>query len=335
MSDQVRRRPKPQAAIKADATFLPSGSVLLDLVLGGGYGIGRIANIVGDRSSGKTLLAIEACANFAMRFGPDRIRYAEAEAAFDMEYAAALGMPPSVRPSEPGEIPTVEALYRDLAEFLERQDGQTPCLYVLDSLDALSDEAEVARGFGDATYGTGKAKAMSELFRRLTADIRDKKCLFLVISQIRDNIGVTFGETKKRAGGRALDFYASQVIWLAEIKKIQREISGVKRTVGIQVQAKNKKNKMGKPFRDAKFTLMFGYGIDDEISMLDWLGEYKAEQYLKDVGSAFMEMRRSITKARAGRDREALREFHATLRRATEQHWNMVEEALEPPMGKY
>ena len=151
---------------------------------------------MGDRSSGKTLLAIEACANFALLYGTSQIRYAEAEAAFSVDYARSIGLPHGVMPTETGEISTVEDFAKDFHKFLDGCDGKQPSLYILDSLDALSDDTEAESEIGTATYGTQKARMMSEMFRRYVALSSEKRCTLIIISQIRDNIGVTFGQSK-------------------------------------------------------------------------------------------------------------------------------------------
>ncbi len=118
-----------------------------DLVLGGGWGVGRVVNVVGDRSSGKTLLAIEACANYSIVGNAEDHRYAEAESAFDHAYAQTIGMPEGIQfPDE--QLRTVEDFYHDINGYLETQKKKKAelGLYVLDSLDALSDEAEMERG---------------------------------------------------------------------------------------------------------------------------------------------------------------------------------------------
>jgi len=311
--------------------FIPSGSTLLDCVLGGGWAEGRVANIVGDKSAGKTLLAIEACANFAKQYPAEHIAYRESEAAFDMPYAHSMGMPKGVNWSE--EIRTVEDMDKDLSRWLAGRPTGVPNLYVLDSLDALSDAAEAAREIGDATYGVGKAKAMSEMFRRRTADLREKRCTLIVISQIRDKIGVAFGETKTRSGGRALDFYSSQVVWLSEIQKIKRTVTGVERIVGVNVRARNKKNKVGRPFRETDFTILFSYGVDDEQSMLDWLKKNKGERHLTDM--SLEECGGLLKRARADKDREVVNGLHAELARTCRARWEEIEDALEPAMRKY
>src|SRR4051812_10773815 len=122
-----------------------TGSTLLDLALGGGWPVGRIFNIVGDKSVGKTLLAVEAFANFSIKYKGSLMRYAEAEAAFDESFAELLGFPKSV--SRPKELlNTVEDFRDDLSKFLkDLEEEDSAGLYILDSLDALSDESEVKR----------------------------------------------------------------------------------------------------------------------------------------------------------------------------------------------
>jgi recombination protein RecA len=316
---------------KISTPFISSGSTLLDCVLGGGWAEGRVANIVGDKSAGKTLLAIEACANFALDHPAEHIAYRESEAAFDMTYAQSMGMPIGVDWSE--EIRTVEDMDRDLARWLSTRKNHEPNLYVLDSLDALSDQAEASREIGEASYGVGKAKAMSEMFRRRTAELREKRCTLIIISQIRDKIGVTFGETKTRSGGRALDFYSSQVVWLSELKKIKRTVTGVDRITGVEIRARNRKNKIGKPFRETDLTILFNYGIDDEQSMLDWLKKNKGERWVAPVG--LEDYATTLKRARHEKDREVISGLHAELAAACRGRWNEIENALEPPISKY
>lgn len=320
----TRRKPKYQ--------FLSSGGTLLDLVLGApvgnGWAFGRIANLVGDKSSGKTLLAIEACANFALDYPQNDIAYREVESAFDRAYAESMGLPRGIDYND--EIRTIEDLERDLIEWLAAHKG--PSLYIVDSLDALSTEAEMERKVGDASYGMEKAKAISQMLRKRSRDIERKNCLVLIISQIRDKINVRFGETKTRAGGHALDFYASQVIWLAETSKIAVTRSKVKRTVGITVRARNRKNKVGTPYRETGFTIMFGFGVDDERSMLDWIKENKGDDLLPRALSVYDT---AIANAREDRDRRTMASLNKELRTAVEARWEEIEDAFKPPLKKY
>lgn len=291
-----------------------------------------------------TGLAIEACTNFSMLFGPEHVRYNEAEAAFDRDYAAELGFPDNItftgdearKVEDQHGSRTVEQFSADLNTFLDEREGRTPGLYVLDSLDALSDDAELDRKPGEASYGTAKAKALSEMFRKLNSRMERSGCTLMVISQIRDNIGVTFGEKKKRSGGHALDFYSSQIVWLSVVEKIKQKISGVDRIVGVRVRVMNKKNKLGVPFRSADFDYLFNYGIDDEISCLDWLktngtGGIELPMELEGKGG----MRAEVLAARKEQDRESLQILSQEIKRVTIARWAEIEDAFKPTMKKY
>lgn len=317
----------------SEVEFFGTGSTLLDKALGGGWALGRIFNIVGDRSSGKTLLAIEGFANFKRAFPKGRMRYGEAESAFDESFAETLGFPDEVEQPEE-QLNTVEDFQRDFYEFIKKPG---PSLYILDSLDALSDEAEIDKFKKEAegkqapgSMGAQKAKEMSRMFRVLTSDAAKANCALGIISQIRDRIGVTFGETKMRTGGHALDFYASQVLWLAEIGKIKKTALGEERAIGVNVHAKVKKCKVGMPFRECQFPIMFGYGVDDEASMLAWLESTKT--ITKDAAKIF---NAQVQAAREKNDWQKVREVHAELKRIAVELWDKIEDRLAPPMRKY
>jgi recombination protein RecA len=254
--------------------FFSSGCKVLDLALGGGWAEQRVSNVVGDKSTGKTLLAIEAATNFAIKYPKGRIRYRETEAAFQPKYAQLLGMPMKQVDFGNGMINTVEELFNDLSKCAKG--AKQPELFIVDSLDALSSTAEAERDIDAGSYGGEKAKKMSELFRRLIRAMSDRITM-MVISQVRDKIGVTFGRKTTRTGGRALDFYSSQVLYLAQVGRVVKTIDKIKRPTGVKVLAKVDKLKVGLPFREAEFNIMFGYGIDDRKACLDWLQEVGAK----------------------------------------------------------
>jgi recombination protein RecA len=255
---------------KRNLSFIKSGSKLLDLALGGGWAENRVINIVGNKSSGKTLLAIEASTNFAKKYPKGKVRYRECESAFDENYAKALGMPID-RIDFDVHLETVEDMHKDLSKVIQK--ATTEELYIVDSLDALSDIEEMERDFDKGSYGMGKAKNMSKLFRMLTSQMADKKVTLIIISQVRDKIGVIYGKKTTRGGGRALDFYSSQVAMLTEVEKTSKTFSNIKRVTGLTIKANIEKNKVALPFRQAEFNIQFGYGIDDVEACLDWLKE--------------------------------------------------------------
>lgn len=331
------RREEPVADGSTEK-FFPSGSTLLDLGLGGGWARDRIINIVGDTSSGKTLKAIEAAINFAALYGDDAIRYNETEAAFDRSYAYSLGFPAGASfvgdDSDAGHgSRTVQEFYADLEKFIERRRGE-PSLYILDSVDAMSDDAEMGRELGEATYGMGKPKLLSEFFRKHVKMLAQAHCTLMTISQIRDKIGVTFGETKARSGGHALDFYASQIVWLYEGGKIKKQVDGIDKIIGIKVRYRVKKNKLAAAHAEAEQQILFNYGIDDETSMIDWLKKVK----LNDIELTSINLDRGVAalaRLRRNRDMDTLRVVRHELQRACRQRWQEIADAAAPPVQKY
>lgn len=330
-----------------DVELYSSGCTLLDQVIGGGYPIGRMTNIVGDKSSGKTLLAIEACANFANQYPDGKIWYFEAESAFDKGYAAALGMPVEridfvsdsindekyaakyLGSKSPGDM-TVETFFEHL-ESVIKDSGTERGLYILDSLDALSDRAEQERKIDEGSYGTKKAAKLSELFRRLVAKLEKSNIHLLIVSQIRDNIGVSFGAKHTRSGGKAMDFYATQVVWLAEVKKIKKTVNKIERVIGVEVKANCKKNKIGLPFRDCQYPIYFGYGIDDVKAHLEWL--HTVADCLEELGEG--KMIANIHKKFIAMDKKDKLAFRKKLSKIVIDKWREIEEGFMPPTSKY
>lgn len=322
-ADNVVPLPAPHHKVE----FVSSGSRMLDLVLGHGWPTGRIVNIVADKSTGKTLLAIEACANVCKVSSVEQIRYCEAEAAFDVDYGHVMGMPADLEPIS--GVETVEAFYEDLEKFLAKVNPKFPSLYVLDSLDALSDAAEMEREIDKGSYGAAKARKLSEMFRRIVKRVEHANCTLMIISQIRDKLNVTYGETKTRSGGRALDFYCTIIMWLAEIEKIKRTVMGAERVTGLWVRALCKKNKIAPPFREADLAIMFGYGVHDALSMIDWL---KSNKNPDDDWAA---QEKKITGIMKNNDRQILQDMEDHLYGAVSKHWAAIEEAVKPQLRKY
>ena len=312
--------------------FIPTGCTLLDLILGGGYPVGKIVNIVGDKSSGKTLLAAEAIAKARAMYG-DRLKwiYDDAEAGFSFNTKQLYGF----EITKEGQCSTTieDFMLRLKSACMDSKDDEL-LVYVLDSLDSLTSEAELKRQKkreralekGEeadvGTYGLEKQKMLSELFRLLRRDIKDKNCLLIIISQVRSNIGVMFGEKYIRTGGKALDFYASQILWLAEAEKHYKE----GRVVGVTIKAKAKKNKISRPFREGFLELLFDYGIDDIATNIQYLydlktpaGKTKSEKLNWD-GKPFI-MRGLVKHIEKN-------SFETELRKRVAEKWNQVEDSI-------
>ena len=322
-----------------DLRFVSSGCAVLDEALGGGWALGRCANIVGDRSAGKTLVAMEAVANFVHQYPKGWVRYAESEAAFDVAYARALGIPVDDIEFNPKGLPmrTVEDLYEDMVRCLDAAEAkkQREGLYIIDSLDALSDDKEMEADFGKDSYGGAKPKAIGQLFRRLVERFEKQGVLLLVVSQIRDVLNARpFQETKTRSGGKALDFYATHIVWLHTVGKIKKTIAGVERVIGIDATAKVRKNKIGLPFREASYPILFGYGIDDMTASVDWLVKNGLEDRLKlaDLSKAGAGLRIAKVRNDGGPEAKALRHSLTAIVRS---EWAKVETAFLPKSSKY
>lgn len=315
---------------KEGVDFISSGSKLLDLALGGGgWAENRIANIVGDKSTGKSLLCIEACVNFAFKYPKGKIRYREVESAFDQGYAAALGMPVDRVDFGDEQINTVEELFDDLSSIVSGAKHNE--LVIVDSLDAISDEAEMSRDLSQGSYGAEKAKKMSQLFRRLTRDMAHKHVTLIIVSQVRDKINAMFGRKTTRSGGRALDFYASQVLYLAHLGTLNKTVRGMKRPIGVKVKAKVDKNKVGLPFREAEFQIRFGYGVDDVQACVDWLTEAKMTKELgltKDEAKDYLSVLLNMSAEDA--DAEVAR-LHSLVGQA----WREMDMKVLPARSKY
>lgn len=285
--------------------------------------------------SHNTLLAIEACANFHLKYPNGKIVYFETEAAFDEDYAQALGMPIDKIEfaSETVKDFTVEAWFEHLETTLaELVKTQQPCLYIVDSLDALSDRAEKEREIDKGTFGANKPKLIGQLFRRTVKEMERSKIHLMIVSQVRDNLNASFGETKTRTGGRAMDFYASQIVWLAQLKRLDRTIKKQKRVYGIQVKAQCKKNKIGLPFRECEFPILFGYGIDEVESMLAWLSSIDFDV---NVWDSFKEGRNTLAQSIKLLPKPEREKLVTEIKKMVATNWEEIETKFLPTVSKY
>ena len=338
----TKEKRKPYLSIKPEdrnQEYLSSGCALLDCTLGGGWAKDRMINLVGDASSGKTLLAIEACANFHMQYPEGLIEYDENEEAFDEQYAATVGLPvDDVNFTDP-EDKTLEGMHNSLMDFCDRCKAKSvPGLFICDSIDPLSTIAELTKKIEKASYGTERAKKISEICRKAAAISAQANVTIMIVSQVRRRIGITFGETRTRGGGEALNFYSSQILWLSEKGKIKRKVRNgrVERVTGLDIRAKCRKNKAGLAHRECEFPLLFGYGLDDMVANAAFIGE--VEGWPLDCTGidslAEKTHKRKLERLRneGGSSYINMREFLAAK---TKEVWFSIEEELLPKRGKY
>ncbi|HET7558639.1 MAG TPA: recombinase RecA [Limnochordia bacterium] len=296
---------------------IPTGSLALDLALGvGGIPRGRIVEIYGPESSGKTTLCLHIIANAQRRGGI--AAFIDVEHAQDPEYAKKLGVDiDNLLISQPD---TAEQAL-EIAEALVRSGAVD--VIVVDSVAALVPRAEIEGEMGDAHVGL-QARLMSQALRKLTGAISKSRTAMVFTNQIREKVGVMFGSPETQPGGRALKFYASIRMDIRRIESIKQGSDNI----GNRARVRVVKNKVAPPFKEAEFDIMFGEGISREGSILDVAAEIDVVQ---KSGAWF-----SYGDIRLGQGRENAKEYLKTnpelcdeIEKRVREHFGLTKPALD------
>ncbi len=288
---------------------IPTGSVMLDMALGtGGLPRGRVVEIYGPESSGKTTLAIHAIAE-AQKLG-GVAAFIDAENAFDSNYAHRLGVDiENLLVSQPdnGE----QAL--EIAENLIRSGAID--IIVIDSVAALTPKSEIEGEMGDSKMGL-QARLMSQALRKLTSTINKTNCCCIFINQLREKIGVMFGNPETTTGGNALKFYSSVRIDIRRASQIKEG----DRVVGNRTRVKVVKNKLAPPFRQAEFDIIYGLGISKAGEIVDLAVE---QNIVKKSGSWF-----SYGDTKLGQGRDAVKQLLLDNEELAEELEGKIKESM-------
>jgi len=280
-------------AYNVDVETYPSGALSLDLAMGGGYPKGRIVEIYGPESSGKTTLALHSIAEIQKNGGT--AAFIDAEHALDPSYAKRIGVDTaSLLVSQPdsGE----QAL--EILETLVRSNAVD--IIVLDSVAALVPQAEIDGDMGDAQMGL-QARLMSQAMRKLTGIINKSKVTVIFINQIRMKIGVMFGNPETTTGGNALKFYASLRMDIRRVGQIKEGDD----ITGNRVKVKIVKNKIAPPFRTAEFDIMFNEGISKVGDVID----LAVDKGIINKSGAWFDYGEGDKNVKLGQGREAVKEL--------------------------
>lgn len=271
-----------------ESTRYLTGCKILDMVVGGAKGVygfpgGKFINIVGDKSSGKTFLSNEILAWAYHNFDPKKFKwvYDDCESGYSFDTESMYGF--KIIPDDEEDIvrsTTVEEAFCNISNFCDSLKKDQCGIYVLDSLDSLTSSEQDERAeerlkafnndktFDKGSYGMGKQKYLSqEFFPQLCSKVQDKNILVIIVSQVRENVDMFSFEKFTRSGGKAMDFYAHTVLWLATCQKIMKK----DRSIGVVVKAKVTKSKTPRPFRECFFSFLYDYGLDSTGSSVDYL----------------------------------------------------------------
>lgn len=342
VTDSVKQSKKKITKKKKIKTknILSSGSTLLNLACTnnpfGAFTKGKYYYLVGDSASGKTFLSMTCFAEALQNpeFKDYRLIYDNVEDGMNIDLENLFNKEVAEKVEPPGDEPSfsIEEFYYHLDDAIKK--GK-PFIYVLDSMDGLSSEAEVSKfeehknahrkgKIAPGSYGDGKAKKNSEGLRKMQRGLRETESILIIISQTRDNLGFGF-KKKTRSGGHALKFYATIEIWSNIVGSIKKIIKDKKRQIGVNINLKTEKNRITGELYEVKMDIYPSYGIDDIGSMVDYL---VSEGWWKKKGQKISakEFKIVYTKEKIIKHIEK-HEQQYELQKITGRCWNEIREA--------
>lgn len=335
---------EPAARRAVSERRIPTGSTLLNLALSddpyGGFEAGRMVNIIGDRSAGKSLLlnSIYAEVLHNKTTADYRCIDDDAEASRSFNVAALWGEitangveAPFENPDgTPGRSNTMEDWRKNVFAALA---DERPFVYGLDSLDVLTSEAEIKRQddpkkVDGGSYMLERQKVLPEIMRRIVRATEDTDSLLVVVSHARQDIGITFGDKNRRSFEKTLGFYESFELWLAVEETLKRTVNSKARPIGVKTRVRIKKNRLTGKVREVSFPIYYSYGLDDTESMIDFLlteGRWSKAKGGSTITATDFDMQATLPKLVRSIEDQGL---VGDLRRITAETWNDIEERL-------
>jgi RecA/RadA recombinase len=294
LRSQIQKASKATIDMKKDDSnvlWVPSGSVMFNIRCSGKYNgafkQGTMANVVGDSSSGKSIMVLSglAWASIMPEFNAYRLIYDDAEFADSFDHRKIFGHKFTKRVKAPGPDGEMSTTIENFYDFVnDACDLGIPFIYVLDSFDAIDSDAEIEKELKNrehrknkelskikGTFGATKQKKASQLFRHICSRLKENNSILIIISQTRDNLNAMSFVKTYRSGGKALKFYASIEAWMTYIGAIPKTIDKIKYDIGVNTRAKITKNKFTGKKSECDFPIFPDYGIDDVDACIDFL----------------------------------------------------------------
>ena len=291
LKNQLQKATKKQSEEKRPFLWVPCGSVMFNIRCSGRYDgafkTGTMNNIIGDSSSGKSIMVLSGLAwvSIMPKFDHYRLIYDDAEFADSFDHNKLFGPKFAKRIEAPGPDGEMSTTIENFYDFVnDACDLRIPFIYVLDSFDAIDSDVEIAKELANrehrkaknlskikGTFGATKQKKASQMFRHICSRLKENDSVLIIISQTRDNLNAMSFVKTYRSGGKALKFYASIEAWLTYIGPITQTIDKIKYDVGVDTRAKITKNKFTGQKSQCDFPIFPSYGIDDVTACIDFL----------------------------------------------------------------